>query len=118
MSTAARRSFILIEAFAFSAYVGLYMWRLQASTWSSWLVFPVWMLVSFIVHRDVPKTLGWRADNLWLATKRSTMVFLPCIVGLSVAGIVLGALHRPTHHLLLPNRFFGYMAFCLLQQAR
>jgi len=116
MTSAARRLFILVEAFAFSACVGWYIWRLQASTWSSWLVFPVWMLASFIAHGDTPKTMGWRADNLWSATKRSTMVFLPCIVALCVVGIVLGAMQRPTHHLLIPNRFFGYMAFCLLQQ--
>ncbi len=116
MTSAARRLFILVEVFAFSAYVGWYIWRLQASTWSSWLVFPVWMLASFIAHGDTPKTMGWRADNLWSATRRSTMVFLPCIVALCAVGIVLGAMQRPTHHLLIPNRFFGYMAFCLLQQ--
>jgi len=116
MTSAARRLFILVEVFSFSAYVGWYIWRLQASTWSSWLVFPVWMLASFIAHGDTPKTMGWRADNLWSATRRSTMVFLPCIVALCVVGIVLGAMQRPTHHLLIPNRFFGYMAFCLLQQ--
>src|SRR6266436_4097534 len=100
MTSAARRLFILVEVFAFSAYVGWYVWR----------------LASFIAHSDTPKTMGWRADNLWSATKRSTMVFLPCIVALCVVGIVLGAMQRPTHHLLIPNRFFGYMAFCLLQQ--
>jgi hypothetical protein len=116
MTMAARRSFILIEVLVFSAYVGGYIWRLQASTWSSWLVFPVWMFASFVIHRDTPKTMGWRADNLWLATRRSTMIFLPCVIALCVIGIVLGAMQRPTHHLLIPNRFFGYMAFCLLQQ--
>ena len=117
MTTAARRSFILIEAFAFSAYVGWYIWRLQASTWSSWVVFPIWMLASFVVHRDTPKTIGWRADNLWIATKHSAMVFLPCMAALCVVGIFLGAMHRVPGHLLLPKHFFGYMAFCLLQQA-
>lgn len=116
MTAAARRSLILMETFAFSAYVGWYIWQLQVSSWSSWLVFPVWMLASFITHGDTPKTLGWRADNLWPATKRSTQVFLPCIVALCIVGVFFGAVHRPTPHLLIPNRFFGYMAFCLLQQ--
>ena len=116
MTTAARRSLILIEALAFSAYVAWYIWQLQALARSLWLVFPVWMLASFIVHRDTPKTLGWRADNLWLATERSALVFLPCIVALCLVGILLGAMHSPAHRLLMPNRFFGYMAFCLLQQ--
>ena len=116
MTTAARRSFILIEAFAFSAYVAWYIWQLQALIRLSWLVFPVWMLASFMFHRDTPKTIGWRADNLWPATKRSAVIFLPCIAALCIVGIVMGALNRPTHHLLLPNRFLGYTAFCLLQQ--
>jgi hypothetical protein len=57
MTTAARRSLILIEALAFSSYVAWYIWQLQALARSSWLVFPVWMLASFLVHRDTPKTL-------------------------------------------------------------
>jgi len=114
--TTARRSLILIEAFVFSAYVGWFIWRLQTSIRPSWLVFPVWMLASFLIHRDTPKTLGWRADNLWVATKHSSLVFLPCIVALCAVGVALGAAHQPTHHLLIPNRFFGYTAFCLLQQ--
>jgi membrane protease YdiL (CAAX protease family) len=116
MTTAARRSLILIEALAFCAYVAWYIWQLQALARSLWLVFPVWMLASFIVHRDTPKTIGWRGDNLWPATKRSALVFLPCIVALCLVGILLNATRSPVHHLLMPNRFFGYMAFCLLQQ--
>src|SRR5260370_41460273 len=27
-----------------------------------------------------------------------------------------GALQRPANHLLVPKHFFGYLAFCLLQQ--
>jgi hypothetical protein len=116
MTTVARRSLILFETLAFSAYIGWYIWRLQASTWSSWLVFPVWMFASFLIHRDTPKTIGWRADNLWLATKRSALVFLPCIAALCIIGLSLGALHRPYGHLFVRKHFFGYMAFCLLQQ--
>jgi hypothetical protein len=60
--------------------------------------------------------MGWRADNLWSATKRSTVIFLPYIGGLCLAGILLGAWHRPVNHPFIPKHFFGYMAFCLLQQ--
>src|SRR5207302_9301764 len=109
MTPAARRSLILIEALAFSAYVAWYIWQLQSLARSLWLVFPVWMLASFIVHRDTPKTLGWRADNLWLATKGSTLVFMQCIVALFLVGILLGAMHILAHRLLIPNRFIVYM---------
>jgi len=116
MTTATLRSLNLVEALAFSAYVGWYIWQLQTSSWSSWIVFPVWLAASFLIHRDTPKTMGWRADNLWSATKRSAVIFAPCIGGLCLAGILLGAWHRPLNHLFIPKHFFGYLAFCLLQQ--
>jgi membrane protease YdiL (CAAX protease family) len=106
----------LVEALAFSAFVAWYIWRLQTYYFYSWRVFPAWMIASFVVHRDTPNTMGWRADNLWPAAKRSAVFFAPCILGLCLAGILLGALQRPLHHLLVPKHFFGYMAFCLLQQ--
>lgn len=74
------------------------------------------MVASFVAHRDTPKTMGWRADNLWLSTKRSAAVFAACIFGLILAGVLLGALHHPAHHLIVPRHFLGYVAFCLLQQ--
>ena len=110
------RSIILVEVLVFGAFVAWYIWQLQASYFFAWLVFPVWLLASFLAHGDTPQTMGWRADNLWSATKRFALVFAPGIAGLFLAGILLGALHRPTHHLLVPKHFFGYMAFCLLQQ--
>jgi len=105
-----------LEALAFSAFVGWYIWQLQASYFFAWLVFPVWMVASLVIHRDTPKTMGWRADNLWSATKRSAVFYAPSIAGLCLTGILLGALHRSAHHLLVPRHFFGYTAFCLLQQ--
>src|SRR2546422_6004931 len=106
----------LVEPLAFSAFVAWYIWQLQAVYFFAWLVFPVWMLASVVAHGDTPKSLGWRADNLWFATKRSVVIFALCIGGVCLAGILLGALHRPVPHLIDPKHFFGYMAFCLLQQ--
>jgi len=105
-----------IEPLVFSAFVAWYIWRLQASYWYSWIVFPVWLMASFVLHRDTPKTMGWRADNLWPSLKRAAMVFVPLILGLFVVGVFLGALHRPPGHLLARKHFLGYLAFCLLQQ--
>jgi hypothetical protein len=106
----------LIEPLAFSALVAWYIWRLQASFWYAWIAFPIWLIASFVLHQDTPKTIGWRADNLWAACKRAAMVFVPLILGLFVVGIFLGALCRPAGHLLARKHFGGYMAFCLLQQ--
>jgi hypothetical protein len=44
------------------------------------------------------------------------MIFAPCLIGLVVIGTFLGAWHRPFQSLLVPRHFFGYMAFCVVQQ--
>jgi len=106
----------LLEALAFPAFVALYMWRWQEASPKTWIVFPAWLLVSFALHRDTPKTLGWRADNLKSAMRHAAPVFLFFMVALGVAGVALGALHRLPAHFVEPKRFVGYFAFCLLQQ--
>jgi hypothetical protein len=94
----------------------MFIWRWQAADPYSWVVLPIWLLTSFLLHRDTPKTLGWRADNLWPATRRGLWMFAAFIAAIFIAGVSLGALHRTPHHLLDRHRFIGYFAFCLLQQ--
>jgi len=106
----------LLEALAFSGVIALYIWRGQDAGPYTWLIFPVWLLLSFLLHHETPKTLGWRADNLGAATKLATPVFLSFIAALICVGIPLGALHRLPAHLIEPHRFIGYFAFCTLQQ--
>src|ERR1700730_2988129 len=110
------RVFSLVEGFAFSVIIGWYIWRLQFSHPNAWIVFPVWLVVSFIIHHDTPKTLGWRADNLGPAKRRAAIGFGICIPRVCAAGLYLGAIHRLPPHLLDRHRFFVYFAFCLLQQ--
>lgn len=116
MKLSKAQSLHIAEPLAFSAFVAWYIWQLQDAFFYSWLVFPVWMLASFVAHGDTPNTMGWRADNLWQAAKRSAIIFSVCTVALLAAGIFLGAWDRPAHHLFVARHFFGYMAFCLLQQ--
>ena len=106
----------LIEAFAFAAAVAWFIWRLQDAARYSWMVFPVWLTASFAVNKDTPQSVGWRADNLWDATKRSSLIFFPCAIAIAVTGLFLGGEHHTIHHVLIPRRWFGYMSFCLLQQ--
>src|SRR5262249_22069066 len=68
------------------------------------------------LHRDTPKTLGWRADNLWPAARRAAPVFLIFIAGLLISGAALGAFHRTPSHFLDSRHLVGYFAFCVLQQ--
>ena len=110
------RYLTVVEALAFSAAVALFIWRWQAAHPRSWIIFPVWLAASFLLHRDTPKTLGWRADNLWPATRQGLLLFASYIATVCLAGLLLGALHRLPEHLIDRRRFVGYFAFCLLQQ--
>ena len=106
----------VLEGLAFPAFVALYIWKLQNASPKTWLLFPVWLVISFAIHRDNPKSLGWRADNLKSATKRAVPIFLFFMLMIAIAGIFLGALHRLPAHFVEPRRFAGYFSFCLLQQ--
>jgi hypothetical protein len=114
MTTA--RVLTVLEALAFSVLVALFIWRWQAAHPLTWVIFPVWLAASFLLHRDTPKTLGWRADNLWPATRKGLLMFGAFIVAVCGAGFALGALHHLPEHLIDYRRFVGYFAFCLLQQ--
>jgi hypothetical protein len=106
----------LLEALAFPIFVSLYIWRWQEASPKTWLIFPVWLLLSFALHRDTPQTIGCRADNLKPATRRAAPIFLLFFIALGIIGVTLGALHRTPVHFIAPKRFVGYFAFCLLQQ--
>ena len=106
----------LLEALAFTLFVLAYIWRLQSSAFNSWIVFPVWLVLSFALHGDTPKTLGWRADNLRPATRRTALVFGVFLMAISAVGLFLGAAHRLPTRLIEPHRFAGYFAFFLLQE--
>jgi hypothetical protein len=110
------RKWYLVEALAFAALVGVYIWRWQAASPRSWWILAVWMVASAVVHRDTPKTLGWRADNLWAATRRAIPFFVIASLLICGLGLFLGMLQRLPAHLIEPRRFVGYLAFCLLQQ--
>src|SRR5271155_670638 len=110
------RVLTFLEAILFSALVGLFIWRWQAAHPLSWILLPLWLAVSFLLHGDTPKTLGWRADNLWPATRQGLLLFVIYIAAVCGAGLALGAWHHLPEHLIDHRRFLGYFAFCLLQQ--
>jgi len=116
MSKTSYRVLTLVEALGLSGYIAWYIWQLQSAKPSSWIVFPIWLLASIALHRDTPKTLGWRADNLWPATRQGLILFTVFIISTCLAGLWFGAYHRLPIHLTQAKRFLGYAAFCLLQQ--
>lgn len=116
MSKISFRVLALVEALGLTGYIAWYIWQLQATRPSSWIVFPIWLLTSILSHRDTPKTLGWRADNLWPATRQGLKLFAAFVIGICVAGLWFGAYHRLPLRLTQWPHFSGYFAFCLLQQ--
>jgi hypothetical protein len=110
------RYFTIVEALAFSALVALFIWRWQLAYPKSWIILPVWLIASFLIHRDTPKTLGWRGDNLWPATRQGLAFFAASVAAVCVTGLLLGALHHLPARPIDERRFIGYFSFCLLQQ--
>lgn len=98
------------------AFILWFIWRLQFTARWTWIVFAAWLIASFLIHRDTPKTLGWRADNLWGATKQALIIFGAMIVGLAITGLLLGASNHLPPNLISWDRLWTYFAFCVLQQ--
>jgi hypothetical protein len=106
------------------AFILCFIWRLQFAARWTWVIFVIWLGASFLLHRDTPKTLGWRADNLLPATKLAFIVIGAMVVGLVLIGSVLRlapgtafAVSPPLPpNLISWHRLWGYFAFCVLQQ--
>jgi hypothetical protein len=116
MTSRVKRAFALLDVVGLPVFILAFIWRLQFTTNWAWVGFVVWMVASFAIQRDTPKTLGWRADNLWSATKRAAVAFAILASALMVTGVLLRAPWRLPAHLIQLNRLWSYFAFCVLQQ--
>jgi len=111
-----QRWFSLADVTLLPVFILWFIWQLQFTARWTWMIFVVWIIVSFAVHRDTPKTLGWRADNLGAASKQAAIIFAIMAAALVIIGFVLG---HPTHlppNLISWRRLWTYFTFCLLQQ--
>lgn len=124
MKNSELRWFSLADVTLLPAFILWFIWQLQFTARWTWIIFIVWLAQSFFLHRDTPKTLGWRADNLLRATKRATEVIGAMAVGLIAIGFAIRAAHgaaftqspRLPPNLISWHRLWGYFAFCVLQQ--
>jgi hypothetical protein len=116
MTARLERWLSLADVSLLPAFILWFIWQLQFTARWTWLAFIVWLVASFALRRDTPKTLGWRADNLWLATKQAVAVFGAMIAALALIGLALRAPHQIPPNLLSWRRLWSYFAFCLLQQ--
>ena len=116
MKSRLQRWFSLADVTLLPTFVLLFIWRLQFTARWTWMVFVVWLIASFLIHHDTPKTLGWRADNLWPATKQALICFGAMAAGLAVTGLALGVSRHLPPNLASWHRLWTYFAFCMLQQ--
>jgi hypothetical protein len=61
----------IVDIIGITVLLELYIWRWQASAPRAWIAIVAWLAASFVIHRDTPKTLGWRVDNLAAAPRRN-----------------------------------------------
>jgi len=113
-ASAAKRWLSLADVALLPAFILWFIWRLQFTARWSWVIFAAWLAASFLAHRDTTKTLGWRADNLWPATKQALAVFMPMAAALVAIGLCLRAPRHPGA--ISIASIGGYFAFCVLQQ--
>jgi hypothetical protein len=120
------RLFSIADVTLFPAFILGFIWQLQFTARWTWVIFILWIVMSFALHSDTPKTIGWRADNLGTASQYAGILIGIALAGLIVIGLALrfalGAAFASTSpHLLPPNLIswhplWGYFAFCVLQQ--
>jgi len=80
------------------------------------VVFLVWLVRELCAASRHTENSGLARGQLGPAARQAAVVFGICIAALGAAGLYLGAIHRLPAHFLNSHRFFGYFAFCLLQQ--
>jgi hypothetical protein len=93
-----------------------FIWELQFTARLTWMLLLVWIVASFLLHRDTPKTLGWGADNLWPATKQTALILGAMGAAIVAIGAARGVPRQLPPNLIHWHRLWSYFAFCLLQQ--
>jgi membrane protease YdiL (CAAX protease family) len=116
MTPRARALVSVLDVAGMTAFLLWFIWRGQFEYHYSWMVFVVWLAASFLVHRDTPRTLGWRADNLWPAARRAGIWFGAAALLLVGIGFGLGRTSELPEGFFAFDRLWRYFAFCLLQQ--
>lgn len=109
-------SLSLADVVGIPIFIGWFIWIGQFTAPRAWYWAAAWIVASFLIHRDTPKTLGMRADNIWPATKQAAIVYGAFALALFVIGVALRQpLHPPPNYRSF-GRLWTYFAFCLVQQ--
>jgi hypothetical protein len=106
----------LLDVTGVPLYAAWVIWRMPPVGSRVWLGLPIWVAISFLVHRDAPKTLGWRADSLASAMVRDSLVFGAMAAALFIVGLGFRMPLAAGTRGISPKHLWNYFAFCLLQQ--
>jgi hypothetical protein len=112
----------LLQSLALLDVIGLpfaamwIIWREPPQVSHAWILLPAWLITSFLIQRDSPKTLGLRVDNLWPAFKHASIILGAMAAALTLAGILRGVRIPTSVGIFAPKHCWNYFAFCLLQQ--
>lgn len=112
----ATRWLALADVIGIPALIFAFIWRWQFTHPRTWVVFPIWLAASFLLHRDTPKTLGWRGDNLGPASREAGIFFAIVYAVLLVTGLGFHGLREIPWSAFSFRHLWNYFAFCLLQQ--
>jgi hypothetical protein len=110
------RTLAILDVTALPCATMWIIWREPPRTSHAWILLPVWLIASFAIHKDTTRTLGMRADNLWPAFRRATLILGPMAVGLILIGLARGVRIPTAPGTFAPHHFWNYFAFCVLQQ--
>lgn len=111
-----RRWLALVDVIGLPIFLLGFIWRWQFTQPRAWLVFPLWLGLSFLVQRDTPRTLGWRADNLGAATGPAAAFLGLAAAALVAVGELRGASLAAAWQSFSLRHLWNYFAFCVLQQ--
>jgi len=110
------RSLALLDVIGLPFAAMWIIWRAPPQFSHAWILLPVWLITSFLIQRDSPKTLGFRSDNLWSAFGRASLILGAMAAALILLGILRGVRIPKTPGVFAPRHFWNYFAFCVLQQ--
>src|SRR5712671_1934328 len=116
MNAHLRKTAAIIDVIGIPVYIVWFIWRGQFTAPRSWIGFPVWLVASFLLHGDTPKSQGMRADNLWPAIRQAAIVYGIFAICLVIIGLTLGQSLIPPPNYRSFGRIWAYFAFCLMQQ--
>jgi Type II CAAX prenyl endopeptidase Rce1-like len=105
-----------LDVIGVPVYIAWVIWLRPPERSLAWIGWPIWMGISFLVQHDTPGTLGWRVDNLWVATRRASWVLGGMALALTAISFAEGSRIARYATRFSPRHLLGYLAFCLLQQ--